>query len=583
MNSVLKGFTRKKIVDPNTLTLTQLNRCLSIFDLTVLGIGSTLGAGIYVVAGDVARNDAGPSIVVSFSIAAVASILSGLCYGEFGARVPKAGSAYVYSYVTIGELCAFVIGWNLILEYVIGTSSVARAWSSYFDSIFDDRIKNFTISTIGEIHLTGLAEYLDVLSVIVILILTFVLLVGIKKTSLFNTLFTAINLFIIVFVVCVGVYYAEPKNWTDNFAPYGASGILAGAATCFYAFIGFDVIATTGEEARNPSRGIPISIVLALAICFLAYFGVSTILTLMWPYKTLPEGGTLPKVFAMRGAPWAKYVIAIGALCGLTSSLLGALVPLPRMLYSMASDGLIFKSLAKVNPRTEIPMLATVLSGVFSAVLAFIFDLNSLVEMMSIGTLLAYTIVAVCVLILRYQPGTIGLAKQPMNLDESLNTPVPGQSVLTEDTPLLPAMNEASKPSERSALLALFAICISSLSSAGISAMIIWGAHDILQAKWWAIIIVAIMGMSLIGSIILLLRLPQNKSPLPFKVPCVPLLPLLSIFINLFLMLNLSYLTWLRFAVWMVIGMAIYLFYGVRHSVESERQRRGQTDDSSTT
>lgn len=265
MGSWLKGFTRKKFIDPKTLTSTQLNRCLSVFDLTVLGIGSTLGAGIYVIAGDVARNNAGPSIVISFSIAAFASILSGLCYGEFGARVPKAGSAYVYSYVAIGELCAFIIGWNLILEYVIGTSSVARAWSSYFDSLFDDGIKNFTISTIGEIHLTGLAEYPDILSVLVILILTAVLLIGIKKTSWFNTLFTAINLFIIVFIVCVGAYYAEPKNWTDDFVPYGASGILAGAATCFYTFIGFDVIATTGEEALNPSRGIPISIVLALS------------------------------------------------------------------------------------------------------------------------------------------------------------------------------------------------------------------------------------------------------------------------------------------------------------------------------
>ena len=265
MENCLRAFTRKKFVDPKTLTSTQLDRCLSIFDLTFLGIGSTLGAGIYVVAGDVARNDSGPSIVISFSIAAVASILSGLCYGEFGARVPKAGSAYVYSYVTIGELCAFVIGWNLLLEYIIGTSSVARAWSAYFDSIFNDRIKNFTISTVGEIHATGLAEYPDLLSVLVILILTLVLLVGIKKTSWFNTLFTGINLFIIVFILCVGVYYAEIKNWTDNFAPYGASGILAGAATCFYAFIGFDVIATTGEEARNPSRGIPISIVLALS------------------------------------------------------------------------------------------------------------------------------------------------------------------------------------------------------------------------------------------------------------------------------------------------------------------------------
>ena len=204
MAYLLNSFTRKKFVDPETLTSTQLSRCLSIFDLTVLGIGSTLGAGIYVLAGDVARNDAGPSIVISFAIAAIASILSGLCYGEFGARVPKAGSAYVYSYVAIGELCAFVIGWNLILEYVIGTSSVARAWSAYFDSLFDGRIKNFTISTIGEVHVKGLAEYLDVLSVLVVLGLTVVLVVGIKKTSWFNTVFTAINMFVILFIVCVG-------------------------------------------------------------------------------------------------------------------------------------------------------------------------------------------------------------------------------------------------------------------------------------------------------------------------------------------------------------------------------------------
>ena len=264
MDSLLRSFNRKKIVDPSTLTSTELNRCLSIFDLTVLGIGSTLGAGIYVLAGDVARHDTGPSIVLSFLIAGVASILSGLCYGEFGARVPKAGSAYVYSYVTIGELCAFVIGWNLLLEYVIGTSSVARAWSSYFDSLFDGAIKNFTISTIGEMHASGIAEYPDVLSVLVVLILTTVLVVGIKKTSWFNTLFTGINLFVILFIICVGAFYAQPKNWSSSFMPYGMTGVMAGAASCFYAFVGFDVIATTGEEARNPSRAIPISIVLSL-------------------------------------------------------------------------------------------------------------------------------------------------------------------------------------------------------------------------------------------------------------------------------------------------------------------------------
>lgn len=579
----MRSFNRKKIVDPSTLTSTELNRCLSIFDLTVLGIGSTLGAGIYVLAGDVARHDTGPSIVLSFLIAAIASILSGLCYGEFGARVPKAGSAYVYSYVTIGELCAFVIGWNLLLEYVIGTSSVARAWSSYFDSLFDGAIKNFTISTIGEMHASGIAEYPDVLSVLVVLILTTVLAVGIKKTSWFNTLFTGINLFVILFIICVGAFYARPKNWSSSFMPYGMSGVMTGAATCFYAFVGFDVIATTGEEARNPSRAIPISIVLALVFCFLAYFGVSAVLTLMWPSSDLPVDGTLPNVFALRGAPWAKYVIAVGALCGLTSSLLGALLPLPRMLYSMASDGLIFKFLAKVNPRTEIPMIATVISGVFSAILAFIFNLHDLVEMMSIGTLLAYTMVAVCVLVLRYQPDTIGLIKENSS-ETSLSSHLAEKDISEEDTPLLGVLlRDTRKPSRKTALLALIATVVSCIGFAGVCALIIWASHGLLQARWWAILMMVLVGVAAIGSMVVLLLLPQNKTPLPFKVPFVPLLPLLSVFINLFLILKLSYLTWIRFAVWMVIGLSIYLFYGLRHSVEKERQEEQHTEKSQPT
>ncbi|XP_074633470.1 cationic amino acid transporter 2-like [Acropora palmata] len=572
MDAVIRAFTRKKFVDPKSLTSTQLNRCLSAFDLTALGVGGTLGAGIYVLAGDVARNDAGPSIVIAFTIAAVASILSGLCYAEFGARVPKAGSAYVYSYVTIGELCAFVIGWNLILEYVIGTSSVARAWSSYFDSIFNDRIKNFTISTIGEIHAKGIAEYLDFLSVLIVAIATFVLIIGIKKTSWFNSVFTGINLFVILFVVGVGACYAEPKNWSD-FMPYGFSGVMSGAATCFYAFVGFDVIATTGEEALNPSRGIPISIVLSLCICFLAYFGVSGVLTLMWPYNTLPEGGTLPKVFALRGAPWAKYVIAIGALCGLTSSLLGALLPLPRMLYSMASDGLIFKFLATVNPRTEIPTVATVVSGVFSAILAFIFNLHDLVEMMSIGTLLAYTMVALCVLILRYKPGTIGLIKANNSDDSLASYPCNSKETSRQDLPLL-GKRLPREPSEATVFLAQTAIIISCISFAALSALIIWGSHYISQTEWWAILLLTLIMLSLIICTLLLLCLPQNKTPLPFMVPGVPVLPLVSVFINVFLILKLSYLTWIRFGVWMVTGMSIYLFYGLRNSVEGLRQAR---------
>ena len=264
MAFLLKRFTQKKIVDSKALSQSELSRCLSIFDLTSLGIGSTLGAGIYVLAGEVARSIAGPSIVISFFIAAIASVLSGLCYAEFGARVPKAGSAYIYSYVTVGELCAFIIGWNLFLEYVIGGSSVARAWSDYFDSILNDRIRNFTMSHLGEIHVPGISAYPDFFALFLVLLVTFILAIGVKNSSRFNIIFTGINLTVILFIICVGIYFAKGENWTRDFAPYGVSGVFAGAATCFYAFVGFDVIATTGEEARNPSRAIPISIVLAL-------------------------------------------------------------------------------------------------------------------------------------------------------------------------------------------------------------------------------------------------------------------------------------------------------------------------------
>lgn len=264
MAFLVRRFTQKKLVDSKTLSQSALSRCLSIFDLTSLGIGSTLGAGIYVLVGEVARSMAGPSIVISFFIAAIASILSGLCYAEFGARVPKAGSAYIYSYVTVGELCAFIIGWNLFLEYVIGGSSVARAWSDYFDSIVNDRIRNFTLVHLGEIHTPGLSTYPDFFAAFLILVVTLILAIGVKNSSRFNIIFTGINLFVIVFIICVGIYFAKGDNWTRDFAPYGVSGVFSGAATCFYAFVGFDVIATTGEEARNPSRAIPISIVLAL-------------------------------------------------------------------------------------------------------------------------------------------------------------------------------------------------------------------------------------------------------------------------------------------------------------------------------
>lgn len=381
----------------------KLQKCLTTLDLTSLGVGSCVGTGMYLVAGMVARNHAGPGVVFSFLIAAVASIFSGVCYAEFGVRVPHTtGSAYMYSYVTVGEFLAFVIGWNMVLEYLIGTSACACALSACFDTLSNGAISSTFAATLGTIF----GRPPDILAFLISIFMTILMVAGVKKSLVFNNLLNAINLSIWVFIMGAGLFYVDTKNWSEHkgFTPMGWSGVLTGAATCFYAFIGFDIIATTGEEAHNPKRDIPLAIISSLVIILTAYVTSSMMLTLIIPYDEIDPDSALVEMFAQRGSETGKYIVSVGAIAGLTVSMFGSMFPMPRVVYAMAKDGLIFKFLAAVWPLTGTPAISTFIFGFAAAMASLLIHLEVLVEMMSIGTLLAYTLVSTCVLILRYQP-----------------------------------------------------------------------------------------------------------------------------------------------------------------------------------
>ncbi|XP_060641332.1 cationic amino acid transporter 4 [Anolis sagrei] len=601
MTRFCQKLNRVKTLEEDMME-TSFNRCLSTIDLALLGIGGMVGSGLYVLTGTVAKDTAGPAIVISFIIAGIASLLAALCYAEFGAHVPKTGSAYMFTYVSVGEIWAFLIGWNVILEYMIGGAAVARAWSGYLDAIFDHRIKNFTESHVGTWHIPFLAHYPDFLAFGILLIATTLISFGARVSSWLNHIFSAISMGVIVFILVMGFILARPQNWSASeggFAPYGISGIMAGSATCFYAFVGFDVIATCSEEARNPQRAIPRAIAIALSLATGAYILVSVVLTLMVPWHSLDPDSALADAFYRRGYAWAGFIVAAGSICAMNTVLLSNLVSLPRIVYAMAEDGLFFQVFSRIHPRTQVPVVASIVFGILMSLLALIFDLEALVQFLSIGTLLAYTFVAASVIILRFQRDKTGAtgassgSEATLPSAETISNNEPKEYESFSDKLQLVSKEKGKGQREPGQLKAAFepyldflsdfypgevvtvGVIILMVSAVCLSAILVFGRNQLHLPTWSYVLLLLLFGLGLALSLFLISIHEQKKSTQTFQLPLVPLTPALSIFINVYLMLKLNYMTWLRFTVWLIAGLMVYFGYGIWHSKENQREPQG--------
>ena len=519
-----------------------LKRVLGAKDLIALGIGAIIGAGIFATTGTAAAGGgghlgAGPAVVLSYILVAIACGFCALCYAEFASVIPIAGSAYTYAYVTLGELAAWIIGWDLILEYAVGNVAVAISWAGYFASFVKgfgikvgDQFMTATTTSLHEGH--GFAMNLPALAIV--LLMTVLLVRGVKESVNFNNFVVLIKLAVLVFFVGLGVLYVDPANWTaiGGFAPNGWKGIHQAASVIFFAYIGFDAVSTAAEETENPSRNLPIGMIGSLVICTVLYIAISLVMTGMGPWNELgtadPMATALEIVQRRPGLSqssvhllsFSHFVVTVGALFSMTAVLLVFQLGQPRIFFSMARDGLLPKFFAAIHPVYQTPHVTTILTGVLVAGAAAFMDIAIVIDLCNIGTLFAFVIVCAAVLLLRYRDGR--------KSDSALRPYTPWAYVTI--------------------LLSV--------------ALVGWGCMsghlgDQLTAF-------------LCAPVALWVGLAYRKLPLaqgrPFEAPFAPLTPMLGIVTCVWLMMASPVTTWIRFFVWLAVGLVIYFCYGVHHS-----------------
>lgn len=407
----------------------RLRRVLGPVQLTSLGVGAIIGAGIFVATGSAAHNVAGPALMLSYVVAGITCVFAALCYAEFASMVPVAGSAYTYAYATLGELFAWIIGWDLVLEYAVGSATVANGWSGYFQSV----IAKFGITLPAALagppiiyeaatgNFVRTAGIVNLPAVIIVTLVTIVLVKGIQESAGFNSTMVGLKLAAVFFVILVGAFYVNPDNWRP-FAPFGMTGVsffgytlmgqvdaggqpvgmIAGAAIIFFAYIGFDSVSTHAEEAKNPTRDVPIGIIVSLLLCTVLYIAVVAVLTGMVRYDQISVDAGVSDAFKQAGLPWAEFIIAAAGVAGITSVLLVLMLSGPRVFLAMARDGMVPPSFfGAVHPKFRTPWKSTILIGVFVGFMTGFLPIDALLHMTNIGTLFAFLVVCAAVLIMR--------------------------------------------------------------------------------------------------------------------------------------------------------------------------------------
>nr|CDS34089.1 cationic amino acid transporter,amino acid polyamine transporter i,amino acid permease associated region [Hymenolepis microstoma] len=594
MKEIWRAMKRTKTLESSSLE-TPLRRCLNVFDLTLLGLGNMTGSGIYVLTGTVIRDKAGPSIFLSYLLAGFTAFLNALCYAELGSRIPKAGSAYSYTYIASGEFLAFIIGWSVILEYVLSVASVARGWSATIDAMSQSKISNGTMSVFGKFPESAefLGQYPDLLGTGTVLILGLILSFGAKLSAHVNSVMTILNVSVLVLVTILmyalpntALHGIAPKSH-GGFFPHGVGGMISGAGTCFYAFIGFDAITVSSEEAVNPKRSIPIATAASVSIVTLIFVLASSALLLFVPWWTIDRQAAFTAAIRSRQITWATYVAGIGSLLGIGASLFTSLYAMPRIVYAMAADRLLPGWIGYLLPTTKVPIVAMAIFGGLAAILTLLCDIHTLTEFLSIGTLIAFTIVCMNVCILRYcnsdyEEDTKSVSTMPTFMGDSkceegvyemnaaeFSTQWPVGSIKPRFRRLATALHLSSVSAANPGWAPVVALVVYVAGALGVAAVALAGAEYLVAGAWWSVILTIIFVFVAITAVFIMSIHVQNTSFDSFKVPFVPFVPCLCIFLNMCLIVKLSLMTWVRLIIWSAVGLIIYFTYGWWHSKEA--------------